>query len=368
MSRATTPEAADRSRIANLDILRFIAAMLVVGYHYLFLGGHNGQFMAIDLGLDETGIRFAYYGVHLFFMISGFVILWTVQDNDPVNFSISRIARLWPAMAICSAITALVTVWYAQPPFEATLAQWLANLTFLAPSFGQPFMDGVYWTIVLELIFYFWIAILMIARIMPRYVVEVALVWLYFCAINELWLGSQVLNHGLMTAYGPWFIIGMLSFQLWSRGWDSVVAFILLVAVAMSMALTYLDHRDAIANEQVLPGYSGILLVNGLAIGAFLLAVFSKRSVPASRLVLAIGALTYPLYLLHQHVGYMMINTLEPALGAWLAVAGTTIAVLIQSWIVTTWWERPVGRLIKRGLKALANAMPILNAQRTVRG
>ena len=77
----TTGSVREARRLHSLDALRGLAALGVVAYHYL----------------DQP----AYYGllgVELFFIISGFVILMTLERVPSLlQFAIGRAARLYPA-------------------------------------------------------------------------------------------------------------------------------------------------------------------------------------------------------------------------------------------------------------------------------
>jgi peptidoglycan/LPS O-acetylase OafA/YrhL len=86
-------------------------------------------------------------------------------------------------------------------------------------------------------------------------------------------------------------------------------------------------------------------------------------------IVLAIGGLTYPLYLLHQHIGYMLLNKLQGVASAPVLIAATAIAITAASFLI--WWlvEKPSQKWLKRiltsarerlGERASALTAPIL--------
>ena len=63
------------ARVVELDALRGLAALAVVAFHYTTLYGelygHSGP--------PPLSFGFGNYGVHLFFLISGFVIFMTLE-------------------------------------------------------------------------------------------------------------------------------------------------------------------------------------------------------------------------------------------------------------------------------------------------
>ena len=138
-----------------LDYARFVAALSVVFFYYLANGPRNGKLSTFSgfPGLTSAA-EYGYLGVDLFFMISGFVIMFSAHNSTAQRFLVSRVIRLWPAFAVCMTITALVRALWGGPGMEVSVLQYLANLTMLPKKFGHANMDGVYWTLALEIYFY----------------------------------------------------------------------------------------------------------------------------------------------------------------------------------------------------------------------
>lgn len=335
-------------RLPGLDILRLGAALLVVVYHYTFRGGLNGEFLSFSLVQPGSWVQYFYFGVQLFFIISGFVILWSAENKNWLDFGIARVLRLWPAYLICVSITAAVFAWAGNPLFETSVWHWVTNLTFFAPAFGQTFMDGVYWTIVLELIFYFWIMAALWTKLLPRFTHELCLGWMFVIAANEFWLQSGVLEKLLITRYGVWFIIGILMYSLWSRGRSTTTGLLLTTAIAMSMIMAVVEHVGAAADYGYAVEYLRPVIANCVVVVLAGVTIALGNRLPGGKLAYVLGGLTYPLYLIHQNVGYIMINELRDNMGNVQAVAVTVICMLAISALIFLVWERPVGRLLKR--------------------
>jgi len=79
-------------------------------------------------------------------------------------------------------------------------------------------------------------------------------------------------------------------------------------------------------------------------------AVLLRHHVRSSALTLALGGLTYPLYLLHQNIGYLAINAATPLVGKWFAAFGTIVLMLVVSCAIWRTCERPVQRLLRKWL------------------
>lgn len=93
---------------------------------------------------------------------------------------------------------------------------------------------------------------------------------------------------------------------------------------------------------------TGNLVVANVVMHAALIgAVLLRDRVRSSALTLALGGLTYPLYLLHQNIGYLAINAAAPLVGKWPAAFGCIAALLAACWAIWRSCERPAQRLLR---------------------
>lgn len=333
-------------RIGSLDLLRLVSALAVVAFHYLFRGaqGSTPYLHAGYPGAEAMAI-WGYLGLNLFFLISGFVIAWSAEGRDFKAFAIARFSRLYPGFIACMSVTFVVLALAGDPAFPVTLMQYAANLAMVAPAFGQPFMDGVYWTIILELVFYGWVSVAILTGLFSRARLFLVALWLAVSMANEYWLGSGALRMLLITEYAPFFAGGILAHHIISRGRTAEA--LLLAAVAFLTALTHMKGMQgwmlahygvALSDRQLVAG--------GIALHvAFWFAIAARGRIPSTPLVIMLGGLTYPLYLLHQNIGYVAIDRLAPHVGHALAPAAALGLVATLSWAVWRHVETPGRRL-----------------------
>ena len=193
-----------------MDLLRFIAASAVVLYHFTYrplvgAPAGNGTFGSVELVT-----RFGYLGVNLFFMLSGFVILWSSQGRTAPEFVVSRFARLFPSFWICLILTTLVVnlSGSGEPISARTFA---ANVTMIPGLLGASYVDGVYWTLFVELKFYFLVFALLISGTMghvERWIGALVVVYMVCTSgVAPHWLASLT-----MFPLGTYFISGCLCF------------------------------------------------------------------------------------------------------------------------------------------------------------
>lgn len=309
-------------RFGALDLLRLVAALAVLLFHWSFtFPSRSGAPMEVRL----SGAQYGWLGVELFFLISGFVILMSASESTAGRFVRLRAIRLYPGFWICCTLTALVT---------NSFSGWLANLTMVPAWLGVRPIDDVYWTLLVELQFYGLVAIVLALRQLHR--VEL-LLW--------AWLVVTWLPGGAaLQAYGAFFIGGAACYLV-STGRRPYALLLAAWASCIASALAVVPEvNHAFARAQLSPWIVGALV--SLFFAAMLLVATRRVDVKPSPTALALGGLTYPLYLLHDQIGLRLFRYLE--LPPWLAFACALFAILGLSWYVYR-LERPIMRWL-RGL------------------
>lgn len=344
-----------KARMATLDLLRLAAALAVVCFHYLFRGelasdGHS-QAYPIASGVAIYG----YLGVNLFFLISGFVIAWSAEGRDFARFALARFARLYPGFLVCMAITFMVLVVAGDPAFPVSWFQFAANLIMFSPALGQPFMDGVYWSIILEVIFYGWVAVALFFGVFERWKIGLLTGWLLLCALNEYLLGSGLLRLVFLTEYGPLFVSGVLLHHIHIKGRSLETDTLLVASFAMSTAAMLTGQSWMLEHYGIAVPLSGLVASNVVIYAVFIGAIRYRGSLAPSPTVLMLGGLTYPLYLLHQNIGYIAIDAVAPQVGSWGAFAAVTLLMLLLSWAIWRFVETPARQKITQMLKPYAD-------------
>ncbi|UVK36976.1 acyltransferase [Mesorhizobium sp. AR10] len=333
--------------VATLDLLRLAAALAVVFYHYFFRGAAAGGFLAEGYPTVAPVAIYGYLGVNLFFLISGFVIAWSAESRKWEQFAIARFARLYPGFLLCMTITFAIVASVGAPLFSASLRQYAANLSMFAPAFGQPFMDGVYWSIFLELIFYGWVTLALFTGVFGKWKLALIFIWLAISALNEFFIDSRAARFLFITEFGPFFAAGLLVHHLHAHG-RSLPALLLLVAAFLMSSSTIAVTQHWMLNEYgVAVSLTNLVVANVIMHAALIGGVLLRNHVGPSSLTLALGGLTYPLYLLHQNIGYLAINAAAPMVGKWNAALGCVALMLLVSWAIWRYFERPAQRMVK---------------------
>ncbi|MBT9292592.1 acyltransferase family protein [Prosthecodimorpha staleyi] len=337
------------ARLPGLDLLRIAAVLAVIAFHWLFRGPVLGVSGPARFPALEQIAVYGYFGVDLFFTLSGFVIAWSAEARDAIGFARARLLRLWPAFAVSASLTAVVLAWAADPGLPVTAAQWLANLTFLPHLFGQRFVDSAYWSIVVELVFYGWVFLALATGLWRRRPALLGWGWLALSAVN-LKLGSVAYDRLVLASFAGEFLAGILLFRLWSSGPSAGRLAMLAAAMAVQVAHGMVNAADLTSQYGVVPDPRVVALLHLAIFALVALAVPLRTGATAARLFRTAGLMTYPAYLLHQNIGTVALARLAAAgIEPGIALSMTGAALLAASWLIATRVE-PVGRRLLAAL------------------
>ncbi|MFI6601056.1 acyltransferase family protein [Nonomuraea sp. NPDC050536] len=339
-------------RLAELDLLRFIAALSVVAFHLLvaFASVWGARPAALFPGLAPVA-GLGILGVELFFVISGFVILMTVWGKGLGAFAWSRFVRLYPAYWLSlAAVAALYGVMGAKAlDPKLTGGEYAVNATMLQRLFKVTDANGVYWSLWAELRFYLLMAILVVIGVTYGRVLVFAGIWLA-AAIGAELLGNPVLNEIVMPRYAPYFIAGMSLYLIHKHGsrwlpWLYVVAG---WAISLHSALERVHSRIKVAGFANMPvGDVSVIVTITLIFAAMSLVALGVLRMRPSRLLTALGGTTYPLYLFHSVVAVALIPLLTKTLPAWAVALVTVLTAIVLSYLVYALAERPIQRILR---------------------
>jgi peptidoglycan/LPS O-acetylase OafA/YrhL len=323
------------SRLPLLDYCRFVAALSVLSFHYFWNGIANGKLTSLE-HVDALTVwaRFGYLGVDLFFMISGYVIFMSARRRTTAQFIVGRATRLYPAYLVAMLVTSAFAVWLGAGGTAVTARQVLGNVLFYQPLHRQHFVDGVYWTLMVEIKFYVAVAVLIAAGAQRHFELifrlwPLAMLLAFVFGAGDLGDPNRG-NWAIFGGYFPFFAMGALFAILRERKSAWTYACLL---VSAGLGLRYalaLVARDSTTGE---------LLTTGVLICAFAALFFVINWSADGRLpklpgAALLGALTYPLYLVHAHIGYMLLYRFGSNEHRFASYTLTIAFVFLLAWLL----------------------------------
>ncbi|WP_237742357.1 acyltransferase family protein [Gayadomonas joobiniege] len=316
-------------------------------YHYTFRGTAADNLSERAFPLLAEIFKYGYLGVDLFFMISGFVILMSLQNKSVSQFALARAIRLYPPFWVCVSITSLFIYLSSDIRFAFDLSQYLFNMTMLAGVFYVPYIDGVYWTLLIELKFYVLVACVL-AIFGQRVKQGFLYAWLFYTGLAIYFEMPEKLNYVLIPSWSTYFISGAIFYLIYANKatLDKIFALILSYLIAIYQARELLVQLNEYYQGDI--EFLIVVLIISSAYLALASIALKRADVINQRIFYAVGGLTYPLYLLHQNIGYIMFNTSPAWLPNWLVLIFTIALVFLIAALVHHYIEIKLGNFIKR--------------------
>ncbi|MCP5405484.1 MAG: acyltransferase [Pseudomonadaceae bacterium] len=357
-----------KTSFVGIDILRFLAAVMVMLVHFtLPLRSVPPELESYQIQLDynqypamEGMTWFGWVGVQVFFVISGFVIAFSAKGSSPFSFLRSRVLRLLPAVWLCAPLTAMALL--ANGTALADVTKILVKGLLFIPTY--PYIDPSYWTLGIEIVFYAVIWFTMLAAGLRRVGLVVgliggisALLWLLVGA--GLWLqpvgwqpwlelfNTRPFQLALVT-HGANFMTGVLLYVilLERSSYGLMALFVLGVVGSLAQIIAETTLKASLlAHAPLLPA-----LVWGLALFVMVASIMLNHYVSAGWAARArrVGLLTYPLYLVHQIVGYILLSVFrQMGLGNIVSLILAIMVVVLLAVMVSEVLEPRLRRIMR---------------------
>lgn len=263
------------------------------------------------LAADLFPLSLAGSGVGLFFLISGFVITLSLETSSRLKFAVSRSLRIFPTYAAGYAVTILTIMAMGDPASELSPREVLVGSV---PGLGAVFntsvpADGIVWTLIVELVFYF-LCLIPFKRL--THSIRAAVFLSLSCVLGNTFLvnlypllSQQIWVPYLLIALAdiPYMLIGAIWALVWrgrldrSRGWffSSIFMGVHAILVMMSPVMSF-DWK-----------YETSFLAMMVAFGL----LSSGRRVTSKRIRMRwLSDISYPLYVVHPVLGYATMSVL----------------------------------------------------------
>lgn len=350
-----------QQRIVFLDGLRGIAILMVIFFHAFArwedLMPYQNQFNGFHL------FKYGKFGVQLFFIISGFVILMTLENcHSFSDFIYRRWLRLFPAMLICTIFIFFTAAYFPyRPSGQPNIGQLIPGLLFLDPEiiklmFNQEYMaiEGSFWSLFVEVKFYIIAGVLFFYLGKKRMILSVALLFLMSTAHVKLGQITVVPEYidtiikSLSIEHFGWFAAGALFYEYSISNKKAYLIIACLIALLAARNYNYGFLSDGM-------GFSVIIIM------IFFLAVLNSQLTKfvEFKLFTFLGFISYPLYLLHENMMVSMIvscGEFMPWMPQILLPLFPILFVVFLAYIIAKYLEP----LLKKGLKENISKIKLL--------
>ena len=358
-------------RIGIIDGFRALSIISVLLYHFtnpwVTKYPHQDFFLHI--------FKYGYLGVNFFFMISGFVICYTLEHTTNLySFYRNRFVRLFPAMFLCTLLIFIIIHFLDDKrQFEDAhqLKNILPGLTFTNPQLwtlitgtNYRWINGSFWSIWVEIQFYVIASGLYFAnrkRFYRNFFLVGVIIFIFKYIPIELLnrysgLLSNGTNHALevwrrddeifnITFFIPWFLCGAAFYRLY-RG---------LKKNDMSFSILYLIISLLCLTKDTYNFYTGkfieMMVACSIMVLLFLFMIYYDRylAILKNAFLCRIGVISYSIYLIHEQIGVLLINKYEKYLGSFSGLTPFLVIGMIICFgeLSYRFYEKNASKLLK---------------------
>ena len=348
----------ERHRYHLIDLVRFVAAFMVMVFHYTALGaadvmdGRKKLLAPMEVYPDLYPItKYWFLGVELFFLISGFVILASALNRSALEFAISRGTRLYPTLWAAILFTTAILFYFHGPYFNISPVDFFANLTLLNDYMHIGDIDPVFWTLHMELQFYGCVFLLIVCGIVQRVHWWLA-AWMALTICYAVFKQPFFMPWFLPPAYSAYFIAGCVFYLGGQQGYRLFHWIMLALCVLLSVYHVPALVRQFIEVEHAADQWICTAIILGFYVFMLLISI-GRLNIKTSSTIVLLGGLSYPLYLTHHMFGRYLIDMLAPVVNAYLLLLGLTILAIALAFVIYVAVDKRMAKSLRAFLTKL---------------
>ncbi|TFV94940.1 acyltransferase family protein [Leifsonia flava] len=364
---------AHASRLDAITGLRWWAAFVVFGYHMLVFA----PLPAIASSL----LQFGFFGVTFFFVLSGFVLTWSMRPGTPKStFYWRRFARIWPLAFVTLLLAIPVFYSFSPDPAQWWVKPFSAGILMLSVFLLQGWSrdpailfsgNPAAWTLTIESFFYALHPFVspLVSRLGKRGALVAAGGVVLFAVATRV---AIELAPTSWLAQLPWpilrvneFLLGMCLAWAMRQGWRPRMHPIVpaIAIVAYFVVIVGLEGVDAFRPAYIVVSPYTSEVVTVLCAALIVITASAnlrgKAGWVASRPMVALGEWSFAFYLVHATIIYTALSLLGPQPPRWANLgwfAALLVLAIAAAAALHLWVEKPVESRLRRWQQGVVSA------------
>jgi exopolysaccharide production protein ExoZ len=351
-----------RSTLSSIQWLRAIAAIMVAMHHAIYYSDSLSHQFG---GREFAGFFSLSFGIHIFFVVSGFIMIHTTENFGDANawreFLARRLIRVVPLYWL---LTTVMVIGIIISPHSLDIAtdkfKYILGSYFFIPVLRtdgdlRPIL-GQGWTLDYEMFFYVAFAF---AVLLPRRW-AIALLTLGF--VGLAWAGRNLdISTPVMFTWTDGMILEFLVGVYVGLAYEKNVrlpGWFASLSIIVGLGLGVMDYPGP---TLIVAGIPAALVVGGFVLGPRMKDSF------ATGLLARVGDASYSLYLTHAIVLKLVYQAWIAGVGERLPVSVffilSTAAAILAGLLVYYVVERPMTKYLRSKLLRSSRPSPSLSAQ-----
>ena len=311
---------------------------------------------------QSHGINFGHLGVALFFLISGFVIPFSLLHFTRTQFLIARFFRIWPTYVVGLSLTLIalvISTHYFGVPFPYTMEHIAYQATLIRDIVWMPSIDGVSWTLEIEIKFYV-ISALLFAGVYRKMNIYWLLAFAFFSFVAILYT-SGLINQMSARMFQLTYILHMslifivfmmigVVFNFHHR--QGISSLQLILSLSLLFTIFTMEWKYSVMKE----GYMDGIKNYAYALGVFIIFYLLRLKIKTNKVLDFFADISYPLYIAHPVVGYVVMRIFldkYPINGYYAILLAFTLSIL-SAYIIHIFIEKYSNQLGKKIAKRIA--------------
>ena len=342
-----------KSRINTLDGFRALAILAVMLFHYFsrWTPPHN-PVSKYPYNDSYDYFNYGYLGVNFFFIISGFVIFFTLENTlNFTSFWKKRFIRLFPSMVFAAVITYVICALFDNNnlfPGSHLAKNILPSLTFINPfiinklfNTNIGYISGTYWSLWPEIQFYLFSSTVYYLN-KKKFIRNFLIISTGLIAVNYLLQnlnGSNLIKNDFLSHF-------LAVYSLWIQKGFNLIVYLPFFIMGIIFYLLFKNNLSKVGTPMVIKIFLGLLILFAVFTTIelpvriaylsmcllFLVFIYYPKNlnILEDKGLTSIGKSSYFLYLIHENIGVLCIYSF----GTYFLPFGFVITILIIYFLI----------------------------------